>query len=91
MTGVPLAAQPMPAETQIALYRGLLAEAKAECAALAEALDDGRHEFAANNPRDLLCGHRSDPPPAGLACWKPAHDPVHRTSARVRAELGTAR
>jgi hypothetical protein len=80
----------MPAETQIALYRGLLAERTAECAALAEALDAGRHEFVADYPRDLLCGHRSDPP-TRMACWKPAGDPVHRTSARVRAELGTAR
>jgi hypothetical protein len=84
--GGPLAAQPMPAETQIALYRGLLAERTAECAALAEALDAVTHE-----PEITVFHNRCEVVLKTGFCARPADDPVHRTSARVRAELGIAR
>lgn len=62
-----------------------LARLRAECAALAEALDADRHEFMQREPGDVLCGHRHSEA-AFKVCWLAEEHPIHRTSARVRAE-----
>lgn len=69
----------------LATYRGMAAALEAECALLAEALGhpEVTHEFlpAASG---RWCGNLD---PAGRYCDLPEAQPVHRTPARVRAEL----
>jgi hypothetical protein len=74
-SGAYIAAAPTP---EVERLRGMAAALEAECAALAEAIDKVTHEWISQHPHSVCCAE----------CGAPAHYPVHRTYARVRAELG---
>ncbi len=68
-------------------YRAAAVALEQECAALAAALDVTRHDFVPDADLADRCGATFPPGLDRAWCGRPADAHLHRTAARVRADL----
>jgi hypothetical protein len=77
------------AMVEVERLRAMVVALEGENAALTDALNDGRHEFEGSGPVPDRCDYllAEDDDGCPVLCLYGPGDPIHRTAARVRAEL----